>query len=320
MNKQKRAVVQQWILVFVLVSVLGLVGCQQTPEPIPTATPAPETSTPISSPPPAPVTDPGGEITLSAGKTIAVHAEAEGAEGYRWEKEGVGEISSAEGDTVLYTAPAQAEGGAMALLKVVAYSASGESPQTSLVINITSAEVVSISLDALAIPAGWMSGGDNPADFISLTASSSNCNTGADCLQVTYIAGKVWGGIYWWPPACGESGTAEAWDNVRRGTCGVNMLEAYNLSSVTRLSFWARGDQGSEVIEFKIGGADVEPMPGRATGKVTLEREWKQYEISLENMDLTNAVGLFLWVAADASNPNGAVFYLDDIQFEGMKK
>jgi hypothetical protein len=36
-------------------------------------------------------------------------------------------------------------------------------------------------------------------------------------------------------------------------------------------------------------------------------------------MDLTKVVGLFLWVAADIDNPDGAVFYLDSIQFEGVK-
>ena len=97
------------------------------------------------------------------------------------------------------------------------------------------------------------------------------------------------------------------------------MLEAGNFSTVSRLAFWAKGDQGEEIIEFKIGAVDIPPIPGRSLGKVTLARDWKPYEIDLEGMDLTNAVGLFLWVASDVDNPQGAVFYLDDIQFEGVK-
>jgi hypothetical protein len=106
---------------------------------------------------------------------------------------------------------------------------------------------------------------------------------------------------------------------VRNGTCGINVLETSSFSAVGRLTFWARGDQGDEVVEFKIGGVDVLPAPGRSLGKVMLEPTWKQYEIDLEGLDLTNAIGLFCWIASDADNPQGAVFYLDDVQFEGVR-
>lgn len=256
---------------------------------------------------------------MLAGNKIAVSAGATGADGYRWELQGDGEISATEGDTILYTAPEQAvEGGTMALLTVAAYNDYGASPQTSLVINVLVSEIVAVGLDALAIPAGWMSGGDNPANFMTLQASPDDCHTGADCVRFTYKTGGEWGGVYWWPPACGASGTPDAWDQVRRGTCGVNVLQVGNLSAVNRLTFWARGDLGGEIVEFKIGGVDVLPTPGRSLGKVALEPTWEQYEIDLENLDLTNAIGLFLWVAADDTNPQGAVFHLDDIQFEGV--
>jgi hypothetical protein len=262
----------------------------------------------------------GPEITVPAGKKIAIHASAAGADGYRWELHGDGEISATEGNTILYTAPEEAvEGGTMALLTVTAYNDQGESPQTSLVINGTALERVSIRLDALAIPAGWMSGSVDPEHYIGLTSSPGGGHAGADCSQVTYNPGGVWGGIYWWPLTCGETGTEEAWDKVQNGTCGIDVLKVGNLSAVSRLTFWARGDQGGEVIEFEIGGVDVLPMPGRSLGKVTLESTWKQYEIDLEDMDLTNAIGLFCWIATDVDNPQGAVFYLDDIQFEGVK-
>jgi len=337
MNRRKRLTTLRLIpgiLVLVILLAISLAGCQPAPTPSPTATPeeptpiristATPTSTPTPTqtplpPPEAPVTDPAGSITVPAGKKIAVRASATGADGYKWGLQGDGEISATEGDTILYTAPEQAvEGGTMALLTVTAYNDQGESPQTSLTIEVTVSEIVAVRLDALAIPAGWMSGGDNPANFISLQASPDDCHTGADCIRFTYRTGGAWGGVYWWPPACGESGTGEAWDRVRRGTCGVNVLEAGNLGAVNRLTFWARGDQGREIIEFKVGGVDVPPTPGRSLGKVTLKPTWEQYEIDLENLDLTNAIGLFLWVAADDTNPQGAVFHLDDVQFEGV--
>ena len=342
MNKRKRLTTQRWvpcILVLVLLAAISLAGCKPTstepptatpiPEPTPTqpptATPEPPTPTPTPTPPlprpPAPVTDPAGpEITVPAGKKIAVRASTTGADGYKWELHGDGEISATEGDTILYIAPEEAvKGSAMALLTVTAYNDQGESPQTSLVINITVSEMVSIRLDALAIPAGWMSGQSSPVSFLSLGASLDDCHTGTDCLQITYRSGGVSGGIFWWPLSCGASGTRNAWDRVRGGTCGINVLAVGGFSAVNRLTFWARGDRGGEVVEFKIGAVDILPSPGRSLGKVTLTSAWEQHEIDLEGIDLTNAIGLFAWIAADDANPQGAVFYLDDIKFEGVE-
>jgi hypothetical protein len=88
---------------------------------------------------------------------------------------------------------------------------------------------------------------------------------------------------------------------------------------ITHLTFWVRGERGGEVIECKIGGGDVSPTPGKSTGTITLSRDWAQYQIDLSEINLTNAVGLFLWTATDSNNPQGAVFYLDDIQFKGIR-
>jgi len=192
-------------------------------------------------------------------------------------------------------------------------------PTATSVISITASEIASVRLNDLgAIPAGWMSGGSNPADFIHLE-TGTNCHTGADCLRFGYQSGGDWAGVTWWPLACGETGTAAAWSKLRNGTCGVNVLKMGNLSAVSRLTFWARGERGGEVVEFKVGGADLPPSPGGSTGKVRLESAWKVYTIDLGKMDMTDAAGLFFWIATDADNPQGAVFYLDDIQFEGMR-
>jgi hypothetical protein len=126
MNEQKKLKMQQWILVWALSTLLaiGLAGCSKSP---------------TSTPPPAPVTDPAGEITMLVDKKISVLASALGADGYRWKLQGDGEISGTEGDTILYTVPASDQvdpEGTMALLTAAAYNEGGESPQTSLVINV----------------------------------------------------------------------------------------------------------------------------------------------------------------------------------------
>lgn len=190
----------------------------------------------------------------------------------------------------------------------------------------TSAEPVSspssVRLDALdAIPAGWMSGNPSGPDaFIGLSGGRTDCYTGSDCIQITYRPGGGFGGIFWWPVTCGSSGTPDVWKKVKDGSCGINVLARGNLDSVNYLTFWARGNQGGEVIEFKIGAEDISPQPGRSLGKVSLVNAWQRYEIDLQGLDLTNAIALFAWVAADLDNSQETVFYLDDIQFEGMKQ
>ncbi len=327
MNKRTGSATQRWlprVSVLVLLLAIGLAGCG--PSPTPTVTPTleptptqPPTATPEPTPPSPPAASviyPAGEITVEAGKKLAIHASAAGADRYEWTLQGDGQISATTGDAIIYIA--SEEEGAMAILTVNAYNDQGASPPTSLIISV--APTASIRLEALAIPAGWMSGGGSPEPFISLGGGSPNdCYTGAHCFQVTYDPGGMWGGIFWWPLSCGESGTTEAWGRVQKGTCGINVLEAGNLSAVKRLTFWARGDKGGEVVEFKIGAMDVLPSPGRSLGRVTLTSNWEQYEIDPEGMDLTNAIGVFAWIADDVSNPQGAVFYLDDIQFEGVK-
>ncbi|MCA1620967.1 MAG: hypothetical protein LC795_17000 [Acidobacteria bacterium] len=123
----------------------------------------------------------------------------------------------------------------------------------------------------------------------------------------------------WWPRACGASGTDDAWAKLKRGGCGIDVREAGGLRSVARLTFMAKGESGREVLEFKVGADDVEPSPARPLVSVTLTRDWRKYEVDLKGADLKRASALFVWAATDAANPPGAIFYLDDIQFEGVK-
>lgn len=171
-----------------------------------------------------------------------------------------------------------------------------------------------VSLDALAIPAGWMGGSNPPTRFVQLSKASS-CYSGSNCTEITYSTGGNWAGIVYWPPVCGESGTDQAWENVRSGACGINLIEKENFTDIERFSFWARG-QGT--IEFKVGAVDIPPIPGATTGKVTLSNSWKKYEIPLKAVDLNSSSGLFIWTAADLDNPDGAKFTIDKLQFEGQ--
>ncbi len=77
-----------------------------------------------------------------------------------------------------------------------------------------------------------------------------------------------------------------------------------------------------EVLEFKSGkikskNKKYRDSQGETTGRVTLTREWKKYEIDLEEQDLSSVIDGFCWVASrDHNRASRAVFYIDDINLK----
>ncbi len=153
-------------------------------------------------------------------------------------------------------------------------------------------------------PSGWM------GDYGDLKINDKFVNnpySGSTCIQIIYsnkaAQGARWGGIYWQNPA-------NNWGSRPGG---------YDLTGAKKLTFWARGDKGGERIEeFKTGGISGEfgDSDVAAIGPVTLTKDWRQYTIDLEGKDLSSISGGFCWATNLDVNPEGAVFYLDDIQFE----
>lgn len=127
------------------------------------------------------------------------------------------------------------------------------------------------------------------------------------CIRIGYSAKKAqgagWAGMYWQEPA-------NNWGNVPGG---------FDLTGAKRLTFWVKGEKGGEVIaEFKIGGIQGEFSDSTSVsiGPVVLTPEWKQYTIDLKTENLSRIIGGFAFVLNAAENPDGAVFYLDDIIYE----
>jgi len=93
----------------------------------------------------------------------------------------------------------------------------------------------------------------------------------------------------------------------------------FSLSGATKLSFWIRGEKGSEVIqEIKMGGitGEYSDSDTAGIGPQTLTTEWKHYEIDLSAKDLSYIIGGFCWATNVDVNPEGANFYLDEIKYE----
>ena len=139
------------------------------------------------------------------------------------------------------------------------------------------------------------------------TACFSNPHRGTTCIKVTYSnaasQGARWTGMYWQSPA-------NNWGDKKGG---------FDLTGANKLTFWARGEKGGERIEeFKLGGiTGLYPDSDIAgIGPVMLTQEWKQYEIDLSGKDISYISGGFCWSSNLDVNPDGVIFYLDDIKYE----
>ncbi len=153
-------------------------------------------------------------------------------------------------------------------------------------------------------PTGWM--GDY-SDIDMNEQWTENTHSGSTCIKVVYSAEsqqKFWAGVYWQNPP-------NNWGVVDGG---------FNLSNATKLSFWARGENGGERVQFKMGGiAGQHPDSAvMSAGTLTLSDNWEKYEIDLTGRDLSYISGGFVWVAKGEAgyNPEGCTFYLDDIVYE----
>jgi len=154
------------------------------------------------------------------------------------------------------------------------------------------------------IPSGWM--GDS-GDVKMNDQSMTNPHTGTTSIEFGYSGkksqGQGWAGVYWQNPA-------NNWGSKKGG---------YDLTGMTKLTFWARGAKGGEVIQKFVVGGVKGSYPDSATvemGPVELTDTWKQYSINLAGKDLTYISGGFGWVTTADLNPNGATFFIDDIKYE----
>ncbi len=155
------------------------------------------------------------------------------------------------------------------------------------------------------IPSGWM--GDY-GDMRINPNWKENVHSRKSCIKITYSAaakqGNGWAGMYWQNP---------------ENNWGMRKGGGYDLSPAKKLTFWARGEKGGEMIrEFKMGGISgaYPDSDSSSIGPLVLTPEWKEYTIDLEGMDLSYIIGGFCWVASAMDNPDGMTFYLDDIAYE----
>lgn len=89
-----------------------------------------------------------------------------------------------------------------------------------------------------------------------------------------------------------------------------------------RLSFWAKGAAGGEVVEFRAGGLGNMKTRYRdsfdvTAGKIRLSPSWSEYAIYVNDVDLSSVMTPFCALFHREDNPAQTVIYLDDIQYGG---
>ena len=126
------------------------------------------------------------------------------------------------------------------------------------------------------------------------------------------------------------SGYLPEGENVPRLNDGSQDGQGFDLTGADALRFYAKGENGGEVIEFFTCGFGYDGITERqnvkypdstkkkSTGYVTLTKEWKEYVIPLTGADMSYIVCGFGYVLDDGMNwEKDNVFYLDEIRFTG---
>ncbi len=148
-------------------------------------------------------------------------------------------------------------------------------------------------------PSGWM--GNTRGLKLELDCRERP-HAGKTCIRATYTPGNEWAGVVWQHPA-------NDWGDVPGG---------YDLKGARRVTFWARGEEGGETVNFGLGGMGAGkkfPDTGKAAlDGVRLTREWKSYAIDVSSADLARILSGFVFSLAGQGAPK--TFYLDDIVVE----
>lgn len=148
------------------------------------------------------------------------------------------------------------------------------------------------------VPSGWM-GNHEVIDYDETWKKMPH--SGKTCIRVRCGMSRNWFGIVWQSPANDWGDQEGGWD----------------LTAARQLSFWARGQDGGEKVEFKFGILrEDQPYPDTTGHKgmtASLTRYWKQYVIPLIGNKRCIKTG-FVFVVENCNE--GFTFYLDDIKYE----
>jgi hypothetical protein len=156
---------------------------------------------------------------------------------------------------------------------------------------------------------GWMGEGSKGTMLVRIDEQYTQHRRANDddgkCIRISWQPSTAeWVGLYWQSPA---------------GNWGVQ--PGRSIEGASKIVFWASGQNGGEVVEFKAGGIRAQGMPYKDSfeaglGAVRLTNSWRLYQINLTGRNLTSVIGGFGWTARKSANAGTMVFYLDGIRYE----
>jgi hypothetical protein len=157
-------------------------------------------------------------------------------------------------------------------------------------------------------------------DVKTSVVCEENPHSGRTCIKVVYTAQGRGPHQCAYPGPCRWAGARWQYPPSNWGNDAFWRQSGRDLSSYSQLTFWARAENEC-TIDFVVGGANTsygDSLKSPITRSFPLLRTWKKYTIQLEG-DLSHITNGFGWVTNWTTNPNGAVFFIDDIEFSGSK-
>ncbi len=168
------------------------------------------------------------------------------------------------------------------------------------------------ALDSKYFPSGWMgnvTGVDGTGTLVVSKQAVTIEGKPAAETRIEYKQGreKGWAGIYWQHPD-------KNWGDK----------PGLNLKGAKRISFYAKGERGGELVEFISGNNDSgkqhQDKFKLSIGPFPLTKTWTKYTIDLSQLkeqQLASVIGAFAWVASGGFDKDGRlVTYIADLRIE----
>lgn len=194
--------------------------------------------------------------------------------------------------------------GAVALEILKPFITEGEASEISKEVAEFQKEQLPFALDTKFYPSGWMGDGEYGEKYVGYKRRPGSINNkGTTVIQLSYRKGpKGWAGIYWQFPD---------------GNWGRQ--PGRNLIGAKKITFFAKGERGGEIVEFKSGGIRGQHKDSYevSLGKIVLSQQWSQYSLDLSKSDLLSVIGAFAWVISATDNQAGEVItYIAELTIE----
>ncbi len=172
------------------------------------------------------------------------------------------------------------------------------------------------------VKGAFAGGGAGVSDVTADEACALAPFSGATCIESRFRGAAGWGGFAF------LNGVMPAGETAPAANWGTEPGAGFDLTGASRLSFYARGREGGEQVEFFMAGAGwsddgrrlaphADSSPKISLGTVALTAGWERYTLNLKTANLRSVLCGFGWGASALRNGGReVVFYLDEITYD----